>query len=410
MTVLLATAIFVAVCLSLEITIRFIVHHFRKEFQWLITDIDDETPRFDQELVAKYIDKSFDPALGWSRRPNTSGVEKGISGPVTYTIDSLGSRTLNEFDNTHSFISTFGDSYTFCRQVNDTETWQYELSNKIRAKVLNFGVGNYGLDQALMRYEKTELPKSTRVVVMGIVPETLCRVHSYWKHYSEFGNILAFKPRFILNRSGLDVIENAVKCENDFYHYTDKIHAIQSLDGFYRQKFQSYQFRNSYLLSFSRHPLRNTLLLCLLLKRKICRTLGCSNPTIENAPFAVVMKTNISYSMQMYKDERSCNLLTAIALRFKQEAERRGHLPVLLVMPQFLDLRTATHGKLYYQNYFESLNKHLDVLDVTDEIQRRNYRDLYVEDSYGGHFSPTGNAVIAELLSEHINRILSSSS
>ncbi len=62
----------------------------------------------------------------------------------------------------------------------------------------NFGVGNYGFDQALLRLER-ELPSlECRVVIMGVVPETISRVQSYWKHYFEYGNTLAFKPRFIL--------------------------------------------------------------------------------------------------------------------------------------------------------------------------------------------------------------------
>ena len=36
------------------------------------------------------------------------------------------------------------------------------------------------------------------------MPETILRVHSFWKHYLEYGNTLAFKPRFeIINDDDL---------------------------------------------------------------------------------------------------------------------------------------------------------------------------------------------------------------
>jgi hypothetical protein len=47
----------------------------------------------------------------------------------------------------------------------------------------NYRVGNYGLDQSLLRLER-ELPQlEAEVVVMGVVPETVVRVQSYWKHF-----------------------------------------------------------------------------------------------------------------------------------------------------------------------------------------------------------------------------------
>lgn len=57
---------------------------------------------------------------------------------------------------------------------------------------LNFGVGNYGVDQALLRYEKTELTNSIEHVILGFVPETICSINSSWNHYVEFGNFFSF--------------------------------------------------------------------------------------------------------------------------------------------------------------------------------------------------------------------------
>src|SRR3989339_603174 len=204
---LLALAV---ILVLVEVGLFLIVSLQRRSFPWLITK-RDELPTFDSRALQKFMDYSFDPHLGWVRRPDSSGIENGQKGPITFHIDSVGSRA-NTFEKSPPVIAAFGDSYAFCRQVEDDETWEAQLSRQEGFGVLNFGVGNYGVDQALLRYEGMTLPDTVRVVVMGFVPETICRIQSYWKHYLEFGNTFAFKPRFIIDSEGrLTLLENLVR-------------------------------------------------------------------------------------------------------------------------------------------------------------------------------------------------------
>ena len=191
------------VLLISEIILQITIKYLRKDFQWLITE-QDEYPSFDKKALSKFFKNSFDQELGWVKKPNSRGIEKGKYGEIEYHIDSNSSRKNNIEQETS--IVTFGDSYTFCRQVEDNQTWQVYLSNLLNSKVLNFGVGNYGADQAYLYYQRQEVPVSTKVVILGVVPETICRVQSYWKHYLEFGNTFAFKPRFTLENGKLTFI------------------------------------------------------------------------------------------------------------------------------------------------------------------------------------------------------------
>ncbi|MEX2602136.1 MAG: hypothetical protein WD355_10835, partial [Balneolaceae bacterium] len=248
MTLFLAVILAVA---GLELLLILLVHHYRKQFQWLITK-QDELPQLDREGLAKFFAKSYDPELGWVRRPNTTGTERGKGGPITFHIDELGSRKSHAAGEPK--LAAFGDSYTFCRQVEDSETWEAYLSEESGNKVLNFGVGNYGADQAVMRYLRTELPDSVDVVVLGFVPETLCRVHSHWKHYLEFGNTFAFKPRYMVGEKGeLTLSENPMKSEEQFQEIEELIPQLAERDFFYRRKFRALQFRFPYTASFVRH-------------------------------------------------------------------------------------------------------------------------------------------------------------
>ena len=388
----------VGIIVIVEIGLFAIVNLQRRSFPWLITK-KDELPAFNSQALQKFIDYSFDPHLGWVLKPDSSGTENGQKGPITFHIDSLGSRT-NSFEKSPPLIAAFGDSYTFCRQVEDDETWEAHLSRQEGFGVLNFGVGNYGVDQALLRYEGMILPDTVRVVVMGFVPETICRIQSYWKHYLEFGNTFAFKPRFMLDSKGrLILLDNLVRSAEDFASFHEKLPEIREADGFYEKKFRSHQFRFPYIYSLMRNPLKQIMLISAGTVRGVMRTLGISNDRIENLPFILVMKNNLRDAYKQYSDSKSTKLLSAILLRFKEEAQRRGHIPLIVVMPQLLDLKLNKNKVAPYQGYFSELARMLPVLDLTEKFIDNEFEKLYINDQYGGHLSVDGNRLVAETIS-----------
>ena len=379
-----------------EIILQLLVRYLRKNFQWLITG-QDEYPNFDKKALKKFFEKSFDQELGWVRKPNSKGVEAGVYGNIEFNIDGNGSR-VNPVKKDVS-IASFGDSYTFCRQVEDHQTWQVFLSKKLNSKVLNFGVGNYGIDQALLYYKRKKLPLSTKTVVLGFVPETICRVNSYWKHYLEFGNTFAFKPRYTINNNNLVLHDNPIKKIDDFDSIIEVSNSIKDTDLFYKEKFRRFQFRFPYLISFFINFKRNMILFFFLIRKQLFNFLRVSSVTIDNAPFSKIMEDNIKLAHSMYQDRDACNLLRRIILEFRDEAHRRGHEPLVMVMPQFIDLKIINKsGFNPYQEFFQELGNEVQVLDITKYMDKKFTGDLYAEDVYGGHFSEFGNKVVAEKL------------
>ena len=389
--------------LIIEYFIFFLINYLKKDFQWLITEVDDQ-PTFPSKVLDKFFAKSYDPILGWVRKKNTNGFDKGKNGQVKYSIDSLGSRNISakKAEQSSSLIASFGDSYTFCRQVEDEQTWQALMSSHLKTHVLNFGVGNYGLDQALIRYNNTPLPNTVKTVIMGVVPETICRVHSYWKHYLEFGNTLAFKPRFILEEGKLRFCENIIKEKNDFRILSKHLDSVKKHDEFYLKKYRSHQFKNSYLVSFFKHPKHNVALVYHILKRKLFKTLGVDNPRVENAAFTVIMKNNIADSHKMYEEIKYCELLKSLIIQFKKDADRQGHEPLLVIMPQLTDLKSFKNDRIPYEEFYNNLKKEIDVLDLTKSLLNENFSECYIDDQYGGHFSEKGNAFVSDKIIEHL--------
>ena len=62
---------------------------------------------------------------------------------MLFSINKYGERTTPSYDDKNGQISVYGDSFSFCRLVNNDKTWPYYLSKIIDKKVSNFGVGNF---------------------------------------------------------------------------------------------------------------------------------------------------------------------------------------------------------------------------------------------------------------------------
>ena len=65
---------------------KILISWLRDDYQWLITS-KDIRPFIDLDSLENFIHKSHDSELGWTRKPNTSGVEMGRDGKTIFNID-----------------------------------------------------------------------------------------------------------------------------------------------------------------------------------------------------------------------------------------------------------------------------------------------------------------------------------
>ena len=95
-------------------------------------------------------------------------------------------------------MTAFGDSFTHCDGVANSFTWEYLLERLNPAlEVLNFGVGGYGTDQALLRYELEGMAFHPHIAILGFLPENIHRVVSVFRpFYFPMTGIPMSKPRF----------------------------------------------------------------------------------------------------------------------------------------------------------------------------------------------------------------------
>ena len=386
-----------------EIWVRRTIRRLRSDFQWLITE-QDEAPDLDPHGLSKFIANGYDPELGWVRKPNTQGTDRGRGANAQWSIDALGARKDPYMEGAPIRVVVVGDSYAFSRQVGDSEAWPAVLGRLLTIRVINFGVGNYGVDQAVLRYRRDGHIPGLRVGILGVVPETMTRIHSAWKHYSEYGNTFAFKPRFHLSGGQLELLPNVIDSPEGFARYRDYLPMIRQRDYFYKTKFRRDMIRTPYLWHWLVKR-RNRRLVALLLQRERHRVTNSYDEACEAAPFRSVLQRNIRIAAKMYEKPECLALFKALVLLFAAEVRAAGAEPVFAMFPQLLDLECFGNDQPY-RPLLNQLAPSLHVVDALEALGDAHIRTLYAEDTYGGHYSAQGNDIIARLMARHIAPLL----
>jgi len=383
----------------LELLAMFTVKGLRRRFQWLITP-DDELPKLDKEGLSKFFKHGYDPELGWARKPNTSHDEKGKSGTVTFYIDEKGARKHPGFEGLKPVIACYGDSFTFSRQVEDNQTWPYYLSDIAKKGVLNFGVGNYGVDQACLRMEKKIKQHKADITVMGVVPSTIVRILCVWKHYSEFGNTFGFKPRFDIKDGEFTYIKNIIDSESKFDNYKEYIDDIRKNDYFYTTKFKDEMIRFPFLISILRKPSRNIRIISSLMLPLLLEKFGKKFDPWESYAMKVIMQVNFKLRYNLFHNEYAVRLLQEIIKRYASIVRENGSKPVFVLLSQKDDVLFAKRTGSYYADFIKDISKEVFTVDMTKYLlEADNLNELYSENSdYGGHHSPKGNKFIADTI------------
>ena len=396
------------ICL-IEILAYVSVSYTNKKFQWLIMQ-KDENPKLSNEGLQKFFKHGYDSELGWIRKPNTTHEEKGKEGITKWTINDYGGRNNLEFEKINSKISTYGDSFTFCRQVDDDGTWQHWISKLQNTNVKNFGVGNYGLDQTLLRLKREFPNNKTETVIIGVVPDTISRIVSIWKHYYEYGNTFGFKPRFILKNEILELLKNPIDDETKFLDYRNYINEIKKNDFFYKKKFLKEKLYFPYSLLLFKNMKRNFSLIFWIFLTQIYKKIGKDTTKIEWKPMRIIMQINLRWRIKLYKNKKTVDLFRKIIEEFVSYSKRNNFKPMFVFLPQKDDILFIKKHRHFYEEFVNDISKieNLVVVDIAKNlIPEDNLDELYSDQNdYGGHYSELGNKKIANLLDQELRNIV----
>lgn len=387
--------------LIIEILFYLIILFVNKKFQWLIM-AKDKLPSLPKNELKKFIDHGYDKELGWIRKPNTSHIENGKEGQTKWSINSNGSRLNPGYDHLNSKISCYGDSFTFCRQVNDKETWEHNLSILRETNVSNFGVGNYGLDQVFLRLRREYDNNPTKTVLIGVVPDTISRILSVWKHYYEYGNTFGFKPRYKIHKGKLKLVKNFIDNVKKFENFQEFLNDIKKYDFFYKEKFEKEIIHFPYCITVFRNCKRNFSIIFWILKIQFSNT----NKKILWEPMKIIMNINLKWRIKLFQNTKTTLLFKKILEQFVIYSKEKKFKLIFFFLPQKDDLLFIKQNFHFYEEFIKEIIKldGIQFIDITNELLgEENLDELYSnENDYGGHFSKKGNEKIAMLINQKL--------
>jgi len=405
-------AIFTCV-LVMEVVARLIVIKYKYIF--------NEFPVFDSKILSKFV--NYDAELGWEPRPASSGPDIGELRPnVTidhedairkaksyYTINSDGSRKqpAPSVSLVGPHIEIFGDSACMCREVEDNETFPFFLEEEHKlGPCRNFGVGNYGSDQAVLRANRRMVGGG--IAILFVTLKSLERNTAVYKHYSEPGNYWAVKPRFLINERGLELIprpfvdreglEN-LALHKEYFHLYDK----------HYEKFLAYTPIGNW--SYFLHFIKNEYTINILWKRiqrdsklqfspqfiRYVNRLGRLLHRLLPYP----RREHNLYSRLAQGEEG--NLFALIAKRFSDLSASRGSSSLIVLTPQGEGVSDPEDYGMCVQDLTQWCQKYgVRLYDFGEELFGLDQVKLQEFNAYSNHMSKVGNSYLAAWLAKKI--------
>ena len=318
----------------------------------------------------------FDRDLGWSPKPLSQG--------HLHNIDEHGARrsaapVARERRPGVRRLMTLGCSFTFGNEVHDEEAWPYLIdAAREQLEVVNLGFGAYGIDQALLRWERSGRALDPDAVWVGFVPAACLRVTThYLPLVYHWGRMVLFKPRFQLGPRGELLLSPspaqtpaqalALLTDQDAF-----LRAMGDSDMWIRRAPLAYAPRGS---SWTHHFAFARLGLTWFewRQREAARYLGDPESEVSR-------------------------LLRAMLLHWRDELRARGKEVRLLVLPGRGDLETmVSDGQAYWTAFVESVERAgMRTLDVSKALMGAGATES--DDCWMplGHYSPLGNRLVAE--------------
>jgi len=420
-TIILGAGFLIVFIFFLEIATK----HLLERLPYL-SIVFNEFPEIAKSDISKF--KSFDRELGWERQPNeTRKKDTGLKNSnnkenetVVYSTDEYGSRVCEVSRKQNELkIATYGDSYCFCRDVSDNETIQHYLSQNLNAHVSNYGVGNYGLDQSLLRLERRFDDDPGDYVVLALCDKVLVnRLVSVWKHYFEFGNAFAVKPRFELKDSELVRVEHPLDSKDELLRIEDYATFFREYDHHYEnwfmEKYQERPYFTYWVQNSVNVPFASLSIIEYLLRgRERFSNVHEMVEPIQQKYESKKVSNKWKYRIKL--EEKFDDLLYAELGEFTAFVRERGAIPVFLPIRavRFSD-RYPMSAKRYKPLNDQRMKKikencpDLHIVDPREDIVNsvESLSELYVkEDPLGGHPSQLHNELNADYLAAFIQSI-----
>lgn len=324
---------------------------------------------------------AVDSLLGWRYKPGYSA--------ATNHLNAQGLRSLRLYDSVPPAgvlrVAAFGDSFVFGNDVDDSNTWCARLESRSpRMEVLNYGVGAYGSDQALLRYLNEGRLLHPRIVLVAFDPDALRRVVNVYLPFLSPEAWPLTKPRYVLDAYGhLSLVPNPVPSRAAFTQLMQSPREVTTLgkaDGWYEpEMYESSLYERSALV-------RSGAWFWRWLKNEYLDPARVVRAGVFNA-------RSPSFALEV-----------AVLTQFAAAVHSAGAIPVILMLPDRASVEAIRAGRtLRYATLTDSLRRRgLVVWDGGEAFaSARDTDSLFVTEFY----SSSGNAQLADWLAPRLESL-----
>jgi hypothetical protein len=327
--------------------------------------------------------EEVDPVLGWRYRSGHSSASD--------RMNSIGLRSTREYAAAPApgalRIAAFGDSFVYCNEVANEEAWPYFMEQLFPGvEVLNYGVGGYGTDQALLRFRQEGMKLAPRVVLIGFAPVNLGRAVNVYRRFISNEEWALAKPRFLLNGHGLDLVPAPLRNADDYAALRSQAARLRAL-GQHDYWYEPVIYDNPlYDWSATMRVAAHT---WVLLKRRY------------------LDPNRLQASGAFNRSSEAFQVQTAILRTFAEEVKAAGADPVVIVLPDRKSVDRARAGKgKAYDPLVEYLTQagivHVDLVNAL--VRASANQPVGALFAPGGHYSGAGNRAVATWLGEWMQK------
>ena len=311
----------------------------------------------------------YDDLMGWTVGPNrrsANGLYRSSSEGIR--ASEAGVSFASPTGKTR--IALVGDSFTFGEDVTYEETWGYFLEKELGSQfqVLNFGVAGYGVDQSFLRYEKDVRKWKPKIVIFGFISNDAVRSMLVYPFLSFPDWDMPFaKSRFIVRNGELTNINEQPRTPQAIFSAESilELPLLEYDQGYVQSDWVRHFYHRSYLARLFVSWVRR-----------------CS---IEGAEVT---------------DEALVAVNASILETFVRSATEAGVIPLVVLFPNKKELSVSPLSKRVLQR------SGVAYTDLSSCLLPLNADDRFVPAHR--HYSPQGNAVVANCLHKVVNEALAS--
>jgi hypothetical protein len=338
----------------------------------------------------------FDSSLGWSILPN------GDNG--TYRANSQGIRGDREYEKAVpegvTRVVSCGDSYTFCAEVRNGETWQEYAEEDAGYEFLNTGVAGSGLAQAYVRYGELGSQFDSDYVFIGYMTNNIQRTINVFRPFlfAETG-VVSSKPYAAIDEDGELVIRpNPLDTLEKFGGLLENPEEVIGELGEVDYYVQMQKNNEPLLPSGS-------------VWRYLAGEFGARAYVrrVVSLP-RIVHRSSFEVDDDYLEGSYPFEVVTRLFDRFVEEVKANGAKPVIVVFPNREDMSDYNNGEAKGHasllKYFDKKGyRYIDVLDIFGE----RYGDRIPEEAMFmvSHYNPETNRLLGAAFVEYVRGLVS---